>query len=278
MKGSSDLNGGFHWQHRFAAPQRKRRCAASAIDERDDSHGSRSGAPRPGLISVVFLMPMTTSAPWMWSRRSLLAESGGNVAFYSGVAWTFRKHSLPEHSSAKAFLESIYQHYVGTSDDSATGVLLASLNSARAYFTFGTTSLINEDRASAAEHGEAPVLERDPFVRRSNWNISDLSIEVKETGVKAFGTVAFINSGKRAKVPSNCPGRIGASLSLFGNPGAYANSIAARRCATRRVIRVEDLSSNCIEPILANALVFEKAVRGHLAIIFRNSENPFQIN
>lgn len=198
MKGSSDLSS--LCRHRGAPLQSTRRCDASAIDEGDESHRLRAEPPRPGVPSLVFSRPMTMSARRIWSRRTLLASLSATALFIPALPGLAARRSLRKRSSAKTFLESIYQHYVGTSDDSAKGVLLASANSVRGYFTFGTASLINEDRANAAEHGEAPVLERDPFIGRSNWNISDLSIEVKETGVKAFGTVAFTDSGKRAKV------------------------------------------------------------------------------
>jgi hypothetical protein len=200
MKGSSDLSRGFLWRHRCAALQRTRRCAASAIDEWDDSHCSGSEAPRAGALSVVFSIPMTISVRRTWSRRALLGALAATAVFIPVLPAFAGKHSSRHYSRAKTFLESIYQHYVGSSDDSAKGVLLATANSVRAHFTFGTASLINEDRENAGEHGEPPVLECDPFIMRSNWNISDLSTAVKETGVKAFGTVAFIDSGKRAKV------------------------------------------------------------------------------
>jgi hypothetical protein len=104
-------------------------------------------------------------------------------------------------SSAKAFLDSIYQRYVGNSADAAKGIPLTSVKSVRGYFTVGLASLIIEDRAAAAKRGEPPALEGDPFVGAQDWNISDLAVEVKDTGAfKAIGTVTFMNSGKPEKI------------------------------------------------------------------------------
>jgi hypothetical protein len=69
------------------------------------------------------------------------------------------------------------------------------------YFTFGLASLIIEDRSAAAKRGEAPVLDGDPFIGSQDWDISNLAIEVKETGAfKVIGTVTFMNSGKSEQV------------------------------------------------------------------------------
>jgi len=104
-------------------------------------------------------------------------------------------------SAAKAFLAEIYQHYVGSSAGTAKGIPLGTVKSVRGYFTVGLASLIIEDRVAAAKRGETPVLDGDPFVGGQDWDISDLAIEVKDTGAfKAIGTVTFMNSGKPAKV------------------------------------------------------------------------------
>lgn len=103
-------------------------------------------------------------------------------------------------SSAKVFLDSIYQQYVGSSTGAAKGIVLSNVKTVRGYFTVGLASLIIEDRAAAAKRGEPPVLEGDPFVGSQDWSISNLSIEVKDTGAKAIGTVTFMNSGKPEKV------------------------------------------------------------------------------
>ena len=58
-----------------------------------------------------------------------------------------------------------------------------------------------ETMAAKLAAKEPPALDGDPFVGRQDWDISDLAIEVKETGaVKAIGTVTFMDSGKPQKV------------------------------------------------------------------------------
>ena len=104
-------------------------------------------------------------------------------------------------STAKAFLADIYQGYVGSSAGTAKGISLNSVKTVRSYFTFGLASLIIEDRAAAANHGEPPVLDGDPFIGSHDWDISKLAIGVKDTGpFKATGTVTFMNSGKAEQV------------------------------------------------------------------------------
>jgi hypothetical protein len=49
--------------------------------------------------------------------------------------------------------------------------------------------------------GEPPVLDGDPFIGSRDWDISNLAIEVKDTGAfKAVGTVTFMNSGRPEQV------------------------------------------------------------------------------
>jgi hypothetical protein len=104
-------------------------------------------------------------------------------------------------ASAKAFLESIYQRYVGGSDVAGKGIPLAGAKVVRSYFTVGLASLILEDRATAVRRSEPPVLDGDPFIGHQEWDISNLSIEVKEIGaVKATGVVSFTNAGKPEKI------------------------------------------------------------------------------
>src|SRR5262249_56973464 len=107
---------------------------------------------------------------------------------------------------AEEFLGSIYQRYLGKSSAAGSGIVLAEAQSVRNYFTAGLASLILEDPAAATEQGGSPVLEGDPFIGRSAWDNSDLSIEVKDTGaVKAVGTVTFLNFRKPEKVAVGLP-------------------------------------------------------------------------
>jgi len=103
--------------------------------------------------------------------------------------------------AAKTFLNSIYKNYVGSSAGTAKGVPLTNAKLVRGYFSVGLASLILEDRASAAKRGEPPVLDGDPFVGHQDWDVSNLSVDVKENGAfKAMGTVSFMNAGKPEKI------------------------------------------------------------------------------
>jgi hypothetical protein len=134
------------------------------------------------------------------SRRCVVAGLAIALAFPAMPALA-RKKPHSEESAAKAFLNSIYHQYVGKSSGDAVGVALTNAKSVRSYFTVGLASLILEDRATAAKRGEPPALDGDPFVGHQDWDISDLSIEVKDTGaLKTTGVVTFMNSGKPEKV------------------------------------------------------------------------------
>jgi uncharacterized protein DUF3828 len=137
-----------------------------------------------------------TFAPTALSRRHILI-----AAFATVPAWpAFAAHARSE-SGAKTFLNSIYQHYLGNSSGDGKGVALTNAKAVRSYFTVGLASLILEDRAAAAKRGEPPVLDGDPFMGRQDWDISNLSVEVKDAGAfKATGTVSFMDAGKPGKI------------------------------------------------------------------------------
>jgi len=123
----------------------------------------------------------------------------------AGVAVMLAGRAVPAlaagNSPVKAFLDSIYAHYAGSSAGDAKGVPLATAKAVRGYFTVGLASIIIEDRAAAAKRGEPPVLDGDPFIGHQDWDISQLAIEVKDTGaIKAVGTVTFMNAGRPEKV------------------------------------------------------------------------------
>jgi hypothetical protein len=143
-------------------------------------------------------MPMKRFARPALSRRNVLA--GVAVALSVSALPAFAAKESTKESVAKKFLSSIYQRYLGSSHESAAGIPLASAKNVHGYFTVGMASLIIDDQATAAKRGEPPVLDGDPFVGRQDWDISNLAIDVKETGSKAVGTVTFMNSGKPEKV------------------------------------------------------------------------------
>ncbi len=103
--------------------------------------------------------------------------------------------------SAESFLATIYRSYVGKSRQEAKGIALENAATVRRYFSAGLASLILDDSVEANGRGVPPALGGDPFVGRQDWQISDLSIDVKEYGpVKATGIVAFTNFGQPAKI------------------------------------------------------------------------------
>jgi Protein of unknown function (DUF3828) len=114
---------------------------------------------------------------------------------------TFGKEPSVKEPSAKAFLDEIYRHYLGSSTSDAKGVALTDAKAVRAYFTVGFASLIIDDRTLETEHGESPVLDGDPFLGHREWDISNLAIEVKRiSAFKATGTITFTNDGKLEKI------------------------------------------------------------------------------
>ena len=135
-----------------------------------------------------------------FSRRRLAFGFASILAFRAVPAFAGGKRHAGK-PAAEEFLGSIYQRYLGKSSAAGSGVVLANAQSVRSYFTPGLALLILEDRAAASEQGETPALKSDPFIGRSEWDISDLSIDVKDTGApKTVGTVTFSNFGKPEKV------------------------------------------------------------------------------
>ena len=135
-----------------------------------------------------------------FSRRRLALGFAAILAFPAVPAFAGRKRFAGEQP-AKKFLGSIYQRYLGKSSAAGAGIPLTDVQSVRSYFTYGLASLILEDRAAATRRGESPVLDSDPFLGRPEWDISDLSIDVKDTdALKTVGTVTFMNFGKPEKV------------------------------------------------------------------------------
>jgi hypothetical protein len=135
-----------------------------------------------------------------FSRRRVALVFAAILAFPAVPAFAGGKRSAGEHP-AKKFLGSIYQRYLRKSSAAAAGIPLTDAQSVRSYFTFALASLILEDRTAATKQGESPALGTDPFIGRPEWDVSDLSVDVKDTaGFKTVGTVTFMNFGKPEKV------------------------------------------------------------------------------
>ncbi|MEA2928918.1 MAG: hypothetical protein QOG38_1346 [Hyphomicrobiales bacterium] len=102
--------------------------------------------------------------------------------------------AVAAESSAQAFLNGIYANYMGKD---SKGTSLASTAAINRYFTPSLARLIDADAKRAAKRSEVGALGGDPFIDAQDWELSALSIDVKENGPdKATATVTFKNFGK----------------------------------------------------------------------------------
>jgi hypothetical protein len=135
-----------------------------------------------------------------FSRRHLVLALAATLAPPAVPAFAKQKRVTKE-PTAKTFLGSIYGRYMGQSSAAAEGIPLTDAQSVRTYFTFALAALILEDRAAAIRQGESPTLDRDPFIGRAEWDVSDLSIDVMATSApKTVATVTLTNFGKPEKI------------------------------------------------------------------------------
>jgi hypothetical protein len=171
-----------------------------------------------------------------FSRRRLVLGLATILAFLAVPAFAGGKRSSGE-PAAKKFLGSIYQRYLGKSSAGAVGIILTNAESVRSYFTWALASLILEDRAAATERGEWPALQGDPFIGRPEWDISDFSIDVKDTSApKTVGTVTFMNFGKPERVVLELlrSGKEWRIADVEWDSGTLRELIAARPLTTAR--------------------------------------------
>ncbi len=100
--------------------------------------------------------------------------------------------------SPRAFLQGIYKHYIGKS---TPGVVLDSDADIKRYFTSDMASIILADEAKAAQTGDIPTLDGDPFVGHQDWSISTFQIDVDNKAMdKTIAKVSFKNDGKMETV------------------------------------------------------------------------------
>lgn len=100
--------------------------------------------------------------------------------------------------TAGQFVQELYARYTGKD---ARGVVLDSPKTVRRWFAPELAKLILQDQARAAKNDEAPTLDGDPFVDAQDFEISDLAIEVKESGPDAaIATVSFTNIDDKVTV------------------------------------------------------------------------------
>ncbi len=130
------------------------------------------------------------------SRRAFAASLAVATAMPAPL---FARAAEPP-ATAKGFVERIYAAYVGSAQKGANGVQLDRPADIRRYFTPALAMLILEDAAAAEKRGEPPTLDGDAFIGHQDWDIADLTVDVKEVGAKATATVSYTNFGKAEKV------------------------------------------------------------------------------
>jgi hypothetical protein len=127
---------------------------------------------------------------------------------------------------------------MGQSSAAAEGIPLTDAQSVRTYFTFALAALILEDRAAAIRQGESPALDRDPFIGRAEWDVSDLSIDVMDTSApKTVATVTLTNFGNLKRSFWSCfvQTTSGALPMYNGTPATCAGFTDARPLTTARL-------------------------------------------
>jgi len=92
-----------------------------------------------------------------------------------------------------AFLQAIYQHYIGTN---TAGVKLDSDADYRRYFTPDLAKIILDDIAKAQKNDDVPTLDGDPFIDAQDWSIPKVQIDVDDKATdKTVAKVSFKNEG-----------------------------------------------------------------------------------
>lgn len=132
----------------------------------------------------------------MTSRRRLAFA----LALVLAMPASLQARGAEPSASPKRFVQQIYASYVGNSAQHAKGIQLDSASAVRRYFTPGLAYLILEDGAAAHARGEPPSLDGDAFLGKQDWDIADLSVDVRESGARATAVVSFTDAGKAGKV------------------------------------------------------------------------------
>jgi hypothetical protein len=102
--------------------------------------------------------------------------------------------AIAAEPSAQDFLAAIYANYKGKDSKGVSFGTPAQINR---YFTPSLAKLIDADAKAAAKRNEVGALGGDPFVDAQDFDIANLTIDVKDTGPnKATGTVKFRNFDK----------------------------------------------------------------------------------
>ena len=95
-----------------------------------------------------------------------------------------------ETTAPQAFVDGIYQHYLGKD---SKGLVLSSEAVIRRYFAPPLSDAMVKDFAAAHKAGEVPMLNGDPFIDAQDWEISNLKTAVKSIGANtAIATANFV--------------------------------------------------------------------------------------
>ena len=127
------------------------------------------------------------------SRRALLAGLACTV-LVSG------REAFAVDSSAREFVENIYQAYVSKGGKGGNGVSTGSNAAVRRYFSPAVAALIIADARQAKKRDDVPALDGDPFVGYQDWEITAVAVDIVESGATAKGTVTLTNMGKPEKI------------------------------------------------------------------------------
>ena len=89
------------------------------------------------------------------------------------------------------FLAAIYHRYEGKN---AKGIDIDAKGALARYFEPSLVAIIAADEKAAAQRGDVPELDGDPFIDAQDWEITDLKIATVMDGTdKATATVNFQN-------------------------------------------------------------------------------------
>ena len=98
--------------------------------------------------------------------------------------------------SAKAFLHSIYDRYVGP-QDKARPIDYSKPRELRDYFEPSLAGFIHKDFIRAKKADDVPTLDADPFIDAQDWEIKSFDIRVTAVDADhANAVVEFDNSGE----------------------------------------------------------------------------------
>ncbi|MBS2027499.1 MAG: DUF3828 domain-containing protein [Deltaproteobacteria bacterium] len=103
-----------------------------------------------------------------------------------------------EDPLARAFVQSIYAHYIG---GNTQGVKLDKKSDLKKLFSPQLVAAILADRDAAAKKGDVPNLDGDPFVDAQDWEIAKVDIAISQSAPdRAQATVKFTSADEAKTV------------------------------------------------------------------------------